>query len=155
MISSSDNVIDILDKICLIIVGETYRKVVIPESKTIYKTTIEFAKEKGYYVYYAENVDNKAILPYYLDNSCLKASKQDKQDKSDKPIVDKQVADKTTIEPKTEQVEQIQQTPKPATINTEINIFSEEDTGMTCPKCGKECTSKSGLTLHMKRCQGA
>ena len=33
-------------------------------------------------------------------------------------------------------------------------IMKEEEMSLSCPKCGKEMASKSGLTLHQKKCEG-
>jgi hypothetical protein len=34
------------------------------------------------------------------------------------------------------------------------NPEDEIDTKLICPKCGKQCSSTSGLTLHKKTCKG-
>lgn len=128
MISHNDDLLDILDKVGLILIGDNYRNTIIPASKKNYRDTLEYAKEKGYYIYYGELADGQIKLPYFLDiNSIPKESKQ----KTPEVIIEE--------EPKKDPVKQ-----------TEFNDAWAES--LICTTCGKQCTSKSGYTLHIKKC---
>lgn len=134
MISPNDDVLTVLDKIALIIVSDNYRNVVIPIDKKTYKDSIEFAKEKGCYVYYGELLDGSIKLPYYLDTNSIPKSKKE-----------------TKLEPNAKEPEladlKIQE------VESDYKKNEAWAESLICPKCGKTCSSKSGYTLHLKSCK--
>lgn len=137
-----------LTNLGFIIVGQDgYRNSLKISSKKQYDDLLSFAKNKRYYVYYGELKDGIILLPYILDIASTKH-------KTKTDIV-------KTVEPNAKTVKDHKSVEDHKRINDKdeedvIDLLKEtgsKEKSLTCPNCGKEMSSSSGYTLHLKKCK--
>lgn len=133
-----------------IIVGQDgYRNCLQISNKKQYDNLIEFAKNKKYYLYYGIIKDGTVTLPYILDIASTKHKISKKE-----PEIPNKIVKKPEISPLKKPAKQVFNREDEDIID-QLNKAkdSKEPNTLICPNCGKEMSSSSGYTLHLKKCR--